>query len=104
MSFYNTIQDYPWEVTKEAIYSKTADDVRRALEKEIIDINDFQALISPAAEPFLEEMAEKSKLLTQKRFGKTIQMFAPLYVSNVCANACVYCGFNHANEIERKVL
>jgi len=104
MSFYNTIQEHPWEATQEAIYAKTADDVRRALGKDKIDLNDFQALISPAAEPFIEAMALKSKMLTQKRFGKTIQMYAPLYVSNVCTNACVYCGFNHANDIERKVL
>lgn len=104
MSFYEKIQEYPWELTKEAIYSKTADDVKRALAKDSIDINDFQALISPAAEDFIEDMATKSNMLTQKRFGKTIQMYAPLYVSNLCTNGCVYCGFNHANDIERKIL
>lgn len=104
MSFYDKIQEYPWEDMEAAIYAKTADDVRRALDKDVRDIYDFQALISPAAEPFLEEIAQKSNALTQKRYGKTMQLYIPLYVSNACNNSCVYCGFNHSNDIERKVL
>ncbi len=104
MSFYNTIKQYDWAATEAAIYAKTEDDVANALAKNSIDLDDFQALISPAAEPFLEQMAAKSHLLTQKRFGKTIQLYIPLYVSNACTNGCVYCGFNHSNNIERKVL
>jgi 2-iminoacetate synthase len=64
----------------------------------------FKALISPAAEPFLEEMAQKSQQITQKRFGKTIQMYIPLYLSNECENICTYCGFSLDLKIPRKTL
>ena len=104
MSFYDVIQQYDWEQTKAKIYNKTEWDVRRALAKSTCDLDDFMALISPAAAPYIEQIAHKSSLLTQKRFGKTIQLYIPLYVSNACNNACVYCGFNHGNDIERKVL
>lgn len=104
MSFYDVIQGYDWEQTQASIYSKTAADVQRALAKSSCNLDDFMALISPAAAPFIEEMARKSSLLTQKRFGKTMQLYIPLYVSNACTNACVYCGFNHGNDIPRKVL
>jgi 2-iminoacetate synthase len=65
---------------------------------------DFAALISAAAVPYLEAMAKKSRELTLRRFGKTIQLYIPLYLSNDCVNSCVYCGFNHKNHIERKIL
>ncbi|WP_421919123.1 2-iminoacetate synthase ThiH [Marinifilum sp.] len=104
MSFYNEIQKYDWEEVKNQIYSKTEADVKLALEKDKIDLNDFQALISPAATTYLESMAQKSMQLTQKRFGKCIQMYIPLYLSNSCTNTCVYCGFNHKNKFARKIL
>ncbi|WP_282014247.1 2-iminoacetate synthase ThiH [Marinifilum flexuosum] len=104
MSFYNEIQKYNWDEVKNQIYSKTEADVKQALEKEKIDLNDFQALISPAASAYLETMAQKSMQLTQKRFGKCIQMYIPLYISNSCTNTCVYCGFNHKNKFDRKIL
>lgn len=104
MTFYNEIQKYNWDKVSEQIYAKTALDVELALIKEKPDLNDFMALVSPAADPFLEQMAAKSKTLTQKRFGKTIQFYIPLYLSNSCANVCVYCGFNHKNKFERKIL
>ncbi|MCY1636099.1 2-iminoacetate synthase ThiH [Marinifilum sp. D737] len=104
MSFYNEIQKYNWDEVKNQIYSKTEADVKHALEKEKIDLNDFQALISPAASAYLETMAQKSMQLTQKRFGKCIQMYIPLYISNSCTNTCVYCGFNHKNKFDRKIL
>ncbi|HXC07084.1 MAG TPA: 2-iminoacetate synthase ThiH, partial [Bacteroidia bacterium] len=65
---------------------------------------DFMALISPAASPFLEEMAVKSRELTLKRFGRTIQLYAPLYLSNECQNICNYCAFSLDNAIKRKTL
>lgn len=104
MSFYDVIQKYDWDQVEATIYNKTAVDVQRALAKSSCDLDDFMALISPAAAPYIEEMARKSSLLTQQRFGNTIQLYIPLYVSNACTNACVYCGFNHGNDIERKVL
>jgi len=93
-TFYNTILKYSWNEIKKDIYSKTKNDVIKALNKDNCNIEDFKALISPAAEPFLEEMAIKSHFKTQKRFGKTIQLYIPLYLSNKCTNSCVYCGFN----------
>ena len=62
------------------------------------------ALISPAAAPRLEEMARLSRALTQKRFGKTISMYIPLYITNSCTNSCVYCGFNRHNKMQRVIL
>ncbi|WP_462317961.1 2-iminoacetate synthase ThiH [Marinilabilia sp.] len=104
MSFYDEIKKYNWEQVATRIYSKTADDVKRALSKDKLTLDDFQALISPAAEPYLELMARKSMQLTQKRFGKTIQFYVPIYVSNACTNSCVYCGFNHNNQFEKTIL
>ncbi len=104
MTFYNEIKKYNWDEVSEQIYSKTAQDVEKALAKNQIDLVDFQALISPAATPFLEQIAQKSMQLTQNRFGKTIQMYIPLYLSNACTNTCVYCGFNHKNVFDRKIL
>lgn len=93
-----------WEEEKEKIYSKTSVDVENALQKESRNIDDFRALISPAAKDFLGEMARLSNILTRKRFGNTIQLFLPLYLSNECTNHCVYCGFNHSNKINRITL
>ena len=83
-------------------YSKyTARDVRAALEHETCSVEDFKALLSPAAEPFLEQMAEKAKLETSRHFGNTVYLFTPLYIANYCENYCVYCGFNCYNDITR---
>ncbi len=81
--------------------SYTARDVAAALEHEICTIEDFQALLSPAAEPFLEKMAQRAKLETEKHFGNTVYLFTPLYIANYCENYCVYCGFNCYNNIRR---
>ena len=86
-------------------YSKyTAVDVRRALEHEVCSLEDFKALLSPAAEPFLEKMAERARLETSRHFGNTVYLFTPLYISNYCENYCVYCGFNCYNKIHRMKL
>ncbi|MDD6327306.1 MAG: 2-iminoacetate synthase ThiH [Eubacteriales bacterium] len=82
----------------------TAEDVRFALAKESIDVEDFKAFLSPAAEPFLEQMAQKAKIETSKHFGNTVYIFTPLYIANYCENYCVYCGFNCYNDINRKKL
>lgn len=104
MSFYYEIQKYNWEQVSRKIYSKTETDVKRVLAKNQLDLNDFQALLSPAAKPYLELMVKKSMQITQKRFGKTVQMYIPLYLSNLCTNGCVYCGFNHKVKCDRKIL
>ena len=86
-------------------YSKyTARDVRAALEHATCSIEDFKALLSPAAEPFLEQMAERARLETSKHFGNTVYLFTPLYIANYCENYCVYCGFNCYNHINRMKL
>ncbi len=103
-SFYHELHKYSWDEEEASIFAKTQQDVKRALAKERIDIEDFKALISPAAEPYLDLMAIKANRLTKRRFGKTIQMYVPLYVSNYCTNYCVYCGFNCHNQILRKKL
>ncbi len=86
-------------------YSKyTPADVLRALRHDTCSVEDFKALLSPAAEPFLEQMAQKARLETQKHFGNTVYLFTPLYIANYCENYCVYCGFNCYNDIRRMKL
>lgn len=82
----------------------TAADVRRALDADHRTPEDFAALLSPAAAPFLEEMAQKAQLETRKHFGNSVYVFTPLYISNYCGNYCVYCGFNCHNKIRRAKL
>jgi len=81
-----------------------ARDVRAALECDTCSVENFKALLSPAAEPFLEEMAQKARIETSKHFGNTVYLFTPLYIANYCENYCVYCGFNCYNHISRMKL
>ncbi|EGR1480042.1 2-iminoacetate synthase ThiH [Vibrio parahaemolyticus] len=104
MSFYDRFQQLDWDDISMSIYAKTAQDVERALAKPKRDLEDFKALISPAAEPYLEQMAKISYSLTRKRFGNTMSLYIPLYLSNLCANACTYCGFSMENRIKRRTL
>ena len=103
-NFKDLFETYNWDETLASIYSKTEDDVLRALSIEKRSLEDFKALISPAAMPFLEEMAQLSSQLTKKRFGNTMQMYAPMYLSNECQNICTYCGFSMTNKIPRRTL
>ena len=82
----------------------TAKDVITALDHDHCSIEDFKALLSPAAEPFLEQMAHKAQTETRKHFGNTVYLFTPLYIANYCENYCVYCGFNCYNQINRMKL
>ena len=102
--FSEKLQKYDWDETTSAIMAKTENDVLRALSKERLTVDDFMALISPAAAPYLEQMAVASRRITQKRFGKTISMYIPMYITNSCSNSCVYCGFNRHNKFDRIVL
>ncbi|MDE7414352.1 MAG: 2-iminoacetate synthase ThiH [Muribaculaceae bacterium] len=100
---------HDWNDTGSMIMAATDEDVRRVLNKaerntSPLSPEEFGILISPAATPYLEKMAELSHRFTLERFGKTISLYIPLYLSNACANACVYCGFNHANDFTRTVL
>jgi 2-iminoacetate synthase len=104
MSFREEFEKYSWEEVKKSIYAKKAGDVEAALHKPKRSLEDFKALLSPAAEAYLEPMAQLSRRLTQKRFGKTIHMFIPLYLSNECTNICTYCGFSLDNKVRRRTL
>ena len=102
--FSDELQNISWQETTARIASMTDNDVRRALSKSRCDVNDFMALLSPAAEPYLEVMARLSRKYTEERFGRTISMFIPLYITNSCSNSCVYCGFHRENPMPRTIL
>ncbi len=102
--FSDEISKLSWEEITHQINSCTDADVRRALSKPHCDVHDFMALISPAATPYLETMAQLSRRYTLERFGKTISLFIPLYLTNSCANSCVYCGFHASNPMKRTIL
>ncbi|MGD8234078.1 2-iminoacetate synthase ThiH [Vibrio sp. TRT 1302] len=104
MSFVEQYKKYNWHDISMSIYAKTAKDVENALTKSRRDLEDFKALISPAAEPYLEQMAQLSYSATRTRFGNTMSLYIPLYLSNLCANACTYCGFSMENRIKRRTL
>ena len=82
----------------------TEQEVKRALENDNRTIEDFAALLSPAAEPYLEEIAKRARQETAKHFGNSVYMFTPIYISNYCENHCIYCGFNCHNHIHRMKL
>ena len=100
--FSEELSQYSWEETTERIMAKRATDVETALGKQRLTIDDFMALVSPA--PYLEVMARLSRRYTQERFGKTISMYIPMYITNSCSNSCVYCGFNRHNKFDRVIL
>jgi 2-iminoacetate synthase len=103
-TFKSVFNQYDWNTIQSKIYQTSSQEVERALTKNKRNLDDFLALISPAALPYLEHMAQECHELTKKRFGKTIQMYAPLYLSNECQNICTYCGFSLDNKIKRKTL
>ncbi|KAA2244888.1 2-iminoacetate synthase ThiH [Chitinophaga agrisoli] len=103
-SFQDLFDQYDWDTVKAGIYNKTALDVERALAAPRRNLEDFKALLSPAAMPYLEQMAQLSHRLTRQRFGNTMQLYIPLYLSNECQNICTYCGFSLDNKIRRKTL
>ncbi|WP_140938754.1 2-iminoacetate synthase ThiH [Sphingobacterium lumbrici] len=102
--FHELFQNHNWDAVKSSIYQKTAKDVESALTKNDRSLEDFKAFVSPAAAHYLEEMATLSQAITQKRFGKTIQLYIPLYLSNECQNICTYCAFSMDNKIPRRTL
>ncbi|MFA4869061.1 MAG: 2-iminoacetate synthase ThiH [Pedobacter sp.] len=103
-TFNEIFEKCDWNETSNSIYSKTASDVEQALNTHKRTLEDFKALISPAAAPYLEQMAQISQQLTLKRFGRIVQMYVPLYLSNECNNICTYCGFSYDNKVKRKTL
>lgn len=112
MEYLSDMEQIPSAIMKEVLekfeaydYDKyTAEDVNRALGNDIRTLEDFAALLSPAAEPFLEEMAVLAREETRRHFGNSVYLFTPIYISNYCENHCVYCGFHCKNKIRRAKL
>lgn len=104
MTFYDELHSRDWAEVEQSIYGRSEEDVARALANPALNMESLTTLLSPAAEGFIEEMAQRAHRLTGQRFGRVMSMFAPLYVSNVCTNSCVYCGFNVKNPVKRAVL
>jgi 2-iminoacetate synthase len=106
MNFLDVWKRHDFAEVARRIASKTPADVDRALGRArgSLGMEDLAALLSPAASPFLEEMAQACHHATVERFGRTMRLFAPLYLSNACANVCTYCGFSAHNKIRRKTL
>lgn len=102
--FSEVLKSFDWQETTERIMSMTSSDVERALEKMKPGVEEFMALVSPAAAPYLERMAVLSRHYTQERFGRTISMYIPMYITNSCTNSCIYCGFNRHNLFDRVIL
>ncbi|GAB3476162.1 2-iminoacetate synthase ThiH [Marinomonas epiphytica] len=98
------LEQVQWSQVEKRQQHYKESDVLRALAKTKRNVDDFAALISPAAEPFLLEMVAQSEQMTKQRFGNTMSLFAPLYLSNTCANECTYCGFSMSNAIKRLTL
>ncbi len=104
MGFYEHLKQYEWEDIETAVRNASEADVERALGKQHLDVSDIVSLMSPAAGSRLEVMAQQANQITERRFGKVISMFAPLYLSNFCTNSCKYCGFNSKNPVKRLTL
>ncbi|MGI5880520.1 MAG: 2-iminoacetate synthase ThiH [Syntrophomonadaceae bacterium] len=104
MSFYDLMPKYPNRYLQDYLYRFTDHDILRVLSKDRLSPEDFLALISPMASNHLEKMAVKAHDLTARHFGNAIVLYAPMYIANYCVNKCLYCSFNHENQIERKSL
>lgn len=107
--FADVIGSYDWDETEKLVRTASDTDVRRVLAKAARNVKtltpeEFGILISPAADPYLEQMARLSRHFTRERFGNVISMYIPMYVSNACTNKCIYCGFNFDNHYERTIL
>lgn len=102
--YSSVINSYDNQELLKAIASKKSKDVEIALTKNTLTEDDLLALLSDAADKYLEQIAERSRAITLQRFGKTIRLYTPLYLSNECVNSCIYCGFNRENSIDRVVL
>lgn len=102
--FSSRWQQLDWDDITLRINGKTTRDVEHALNADKLTRDDFMALISPAAAPYLEPLAQRAQQLTRQRFGNVVGFYVPLYLSNLCANDCTYCGFSMSNRIKRKTL
>ena len=112
MTYMDDMEKIPHEILNKVVAGinsyraddYTASDVLRAIENDRCSPEDFKALLSPAAEPFLEQIAKKARQETRKHFGNSAYFFTPIYISNYCENYCIYCGFNCHNKIKRAKL
>ncbi|MCE9687404.1 2-iminoacetate synthase ThiH [Shewanella sp. AS16] len=104
MSFVEHFGALPRDKLALEIYSTTAAEVERALQRPAGCLTSLRALLSPAAAPYIEQMAQQSLALTRQRFGANVGLYLPLYLSNLCANECDYCGFSMSNKLKRKTL
>lgn len=106
MSFLNELKEWPAERVRQMIDSATPADVERALASEILEPRDLAALLSPRALPQLETIAAQAQQLTRRHFGRTISLYAPIYISNICAGDCAYCGYavHSGNKQQRRTL
>lgn len=104
MSFVDEFKKLSRSELQISLYSTTKQDVEQALQNPEGNLSSLLALLSPAAEPYLEQMAQRSAALTRQRFGASLGMYIPLYLSNLCANECDYCGFTMSNKLKRKTL
>lgn len=112
MTYMDDMEQIPHEILDKVVAEiesyraedYTASDVLRAIESDSCSLEAFKALLSPAAEPFLEQIARKARLETRKHFGNSAYFFTPIYISNYCENYCIYCGFNCHNKIKRAKL
>jgi len=104
MSYYDVYLKFKALPFEKFFSEISSQDIEQAIRAQRLEENQFLTLLSPAAENYLEEMAQEAHRLTISHFGKTIQLYTPLYLSNYCENQCVYCGFNSTNDIPRKKL
>jgi 2-iminoacetate synthase len=106
VSFIKEVEAWPAERIGELIRQATPDHVSRALKREYLHPEDLAALLSPHALPRLEDMARLAQRLTRQHFGRTIGLFVPLYISNVCRSDCTYCGYarGSGNREQRRTL
>ena len=102
--FYPVLRGLDRGALRDALAAKTGGDVLRALSAAVLKADDYLALLSPAAAPDLENMARRARDETIRMFGKTVQLFTPLYLANYCTNRCLYCGFNAGLAIDRHML
>lgn len=104
MSFFDRLESWLSYDFEKYFHNQTSNDIERVLGKDRLTEFDFLTLLSPSAQKFLEPMAQKARSLTLQYFGRTIQLYMPLYIANYCTNECVYCGFQRKNKITRELL
>jgi 2-iminoacetate synthase len=104
MSFSTHWQQLNWQALQLQSRNYSTVQVQAVLRHTRLTISDLQTLLSPAAQPLLPQMAAKAQQLTRQRFGHSVQFFAPLYLSNLCANECTYCGFSLSQKVKRRIL